>query len=419
MPETITPNADLPIVLFKLGEELDRAFITAALVERAEEKNPYKPPRRHWRSRFAIAIAVAATLLIGIGFIVGFERDGQSVGVTQALADVAHRIDVSPNPNPNQFEYTRSVSSNTNIIQSGVDFRGREFETFVVTRPHEQSAWLSATREGAIVSKAGKPTFPTPEDANRGEAYFEALDYFQNAQKFGTDAAQRKKILDKIIAFNRSLGQDSYSTPEDNDTLSSAVTPSGGTYIGNELLSQEQVAKFPREPQALYARVRKGVEKQVAKDEKLYATLPERDREAVAGNPDADEEMWEMLSGIQYFGRPPIPKDLRAAMVRALGELPGVRFDGEAEDLYGRKGDLFVWDHEGKRNTVLFDRDTAVLLSASSVVADPSELTWQPLRHLPEGTVLSNYQMIDQKTVDEVPAEAKVVRMPGMRAAGR
>ena len=89
--------------------------------------------------------------------------------------------------------------------------------------------------------------------------------------------------------------------------------------------------------------------------------------------------------------------------MRALAYLPGVKSEGTTSDARGRSGELFTWDHEGKRFSVVFDEKTSVVLSSQTVVVDPQALAFVALRHLPAGTKLATYELIEQKTIARLP----------------
>lgn len=407
MPETINQNFEMPRVIALLGDQLDLAY------ERADQAERFAaPPSAGSRSprRRRLVLGIAAMLAV-VGALVAFGigRGDRTIGLNEALGDVAQRIDVVPDPKPSQFEFTRSTSSYSSLEQDGIDYRGNLFKTFIFMRPHEQSSWLSSTRQGRMISNAGKPTFPSAQDERWGKQYFDALDHYEAAEKTREGRIENAKVREKVLAWNHKHvhGLDGFGFPEAEGVMNTNVMPPEGTFVGNELLSEKQLAAYPRDPALIYARIRKGVEKQVARDEKRMTRMPARDREAMSTNDDADEEIWQMLAGTNPWGKYPMPADLRAGFVRALAYLPGVQYAGEAKDGLGRSGDRFTWDYKGKRYDVIYDRDTSVVLSAKETVADPARLAAPIHRHLPVGAVLSEYQMIEQRTLDELPPEVR------------
>lgn len=63
-----------------------------------------------------------------------------------------------------------------------------------------------------------------------------------------------------------------------------------------------------------------------------------------------------------------LDRDVRAAVLRAVAELPGLTYLGQVDDRAGRHGIGVFLDHEGVRTTVVFDRDTGVLLASERAV---------------------------------------------------
>lgn len=400
MPETKTPQTKLPRVIGELGDQLDIAFVRADREQRMAT-TPAVAPRRSRRRGFAITFALAA-VIVAIVFFSGVGIGKKNAGVSQALGNVASRIEVAPQPKASQFLYTRSHSSEAQFEQAGLDYRGNPHKQFVVIRPHYQSSWLSISHDGRLLMRGGQPTYPTAGDAAIGKSFYDTLDWFTRAQRNPKTRHGTSKIWWKLAHWNESHGQGlGVSFPESFETERGVMISNDRLLIGGEMLTKRQLKSYPRDPAKIYTRARQAFERQARRDAKFQATLSPANRFFTDLLPDVDENLWGTLS--QSSGELPASQELRSAVVRALAYLPGVESGGATTDSRGRAGELFTWDHEGKRCSVIFDAKTSVVLSSECVVNDPSKLAFAPLRHLPVGTKLSTYELIEQKTIDHLP----------------
>jgi hypothetical protein len=158
--------------------------------------------------------------------------------------------------------------------------------------------------------------------------------------------------------------------------------PAVGAYrIGARSYTREQLKRFPTEPHAIVDRL----------TDELSATLP-------ADRPVA---LWQALTTPLTATSPTLPPELRAGLVRALGLLPNVRALGEVETPSGEHGEGFVMVDQGLRQTIVFDDETsAVLFSETSIVSPDIARK----RGWPVGTVISRYELLDQRVVDAIPS---------------
>ena len=404
MPETRSPDAELPRVIGELGNELELAYARADRSERLATTPP-AGPRRSRRRGFAIAVAVAV-VAVAVVALAGVRVGDKRAGVSDALGDVAQRIEVAPQPKPGQFLYTRSSATRTGLERAGLDYKGNPHPQFVVTRPHFESSWLSVTRNGRLLMQGGRPTFPTAKDAEIGRRFYATLDWFERAQRNPRTRHATSKIWWKLAHWNEARGMGpSVGFPESPEAQRGTMISNDRLSLGGEMLTEKQVKAYPRDPSEIYARVRREFTKQDRQNTKLQAKfeakLPADLRVQKGENPDVDESVWGALS--QSNGQLPAAQELRSAVVRALAYLPGVKSEGTTSDARGRSGELFTWDHEGKRFSVVFDEKTSVVLSSQTVVVDPQALAFVALRHLPAGTKLATYELIEQKTIVRLP----------------
>jgi hypothetical protein len=407
MPET----HELPVVIEELGLEIDRALARADRIERLAAQSGggtgggiAQPTKKHRRARgrWALAgsvalatVAVAAVLLAG-----DLTSHGRSIGTDAALAEVAHRIELAPAPRADQFIYMKSRTVAASMMPGGLDLLARPVDAFVWTRSTENVSWLSISKPGRMSWRIGKPTYPTRADAKTGRQYWHAFELFQALQKRKHGRGELRDIMRKLVAHNRKTGLNGIMTPMSLGTETGTFESHDGVFIGGERLTPAQIKTFPRDPQQLYDRVRAGAEKDVTRQLALVKKFPRMTSEDL---PDVDTMVWEALSN--PFGAPsqPLPADLRAAMVRALGKIPGAIALGDRTDALGRTGPAFSWTHAGRREEVIFDHNTSVTISATTTIVDPSIVLPREFRHLPAGTKTFEFQLIDQKTVDRLP----------------
>ncbi|MFT4050365.1 MAG: hypothetical protein QM648_11110 [Solirubrobacterales bacterium] len=400
MPEVQSPQIELPRVIGLLGDQLELAYTRAEREARFAE-TPAARPRRSRRKGFAIVCAVAG-LIAAIICLAGIGIRDKTAGVSEALGNVASRIEVAPQPKPSQFLYTRTRSTYAQYERPGLDYHGHPHKGFVAIRPHFQTSWLSVTHNGKLIMQGGHPTYPTTADAAVGKPFYESLDWFQRAQRNPKTRHGTSKIWWKLAHWNEARGMGlGVSFPESFDAERGTMISNDRLLIGGEMLTRKQIASYPRDPQKIYRRARSEFERQARAEQKFQAKLRPANRIQPGENPDVEESVWGALS--QSSGDLPASQELRSAVVRALAYLPGVESKGETTDPRGRTGELFTWDHKGKRYSVIFDAKTSVVLSAESVVVDPSQLEFVAFRHLPAGTKLSTYEVLEQKTIDHLP----------------
>lgn len=121
--------------------------------------------------------------------------------------------------------------------------------------------------------------------------------------------------------------------------------------LGPQLLSTKQVRDFEESGADLYRR--------------LYD--PEVKR---IGASEAADEVWVWISAT--LAREPTTPKLRAALLRALALVPGIRFDAHAHDRLGRPGFMISRVDGALRDDFVFDPKTSALLGEREVVAAPN-----------------------------------------------
>lgn len=401
---------ELPEVINLLGAEIERAL---ERLEAPVQPRVARPRKSHdglagrrwgrlWRARrwpvlaatatCAVAVIVAAALVAGIG------SRGDSIGVQEALAGVAQRIELAPQPRPEQFVYTKSRTLSTSVTEEGLDLLARPNDEFVSSHYIHSVSWISITRTGRMLWRSDPPTYPTTADAKTGRRYWAAFQRFEQLTRRKHGRGELREIMRKLTAHNRESGHVGLSMPEDSGVQRGIFKPTGSVYLGGEMVSAKELKTYPRDPKLLYDRMR-------ADAEKTHAGMVawQRKHPTALAVPDVDSNVWQSLTNPNGVQDQPVPADIRAAMVRALALLPGVTAIGDRTDALGRSGPAFTLDHSGLHEQVIFDRDTSALLSATTTITDPATVPTHAFRHLPAGTVIYDYRLIEKKTVDRLP----------------
>lgn len=115
------------------------------------------------------------------------------------------------------------------------------------------------------------------------------------------------------------------------------------------------------------------------------------DRTIVSG-PPGDAETFTLIGDLlrETYASPA----LRAALYEVAAGLPGVELIGDVRDASGRPGVAVAYEHDGARNELIFDPETAVMLGESSIVTDAGAMS------LPVGTVVSSAVYLASGVVD-------------------
>ena len=136
--------------------------------------------------------------------------------------------------------------------------------------------------------------------------------------------------------------------------------------LGNLQLDRDELLRFPTDPRTIYQRVRDGV--------------------GLRGRSVAQQTFDDLTTAL---GESPAPADLRAGLFRALAFVPGVELLGARTDAAGREGTAVAFAHAGRRQELIFDPRTAVLLATRSVTAS--------------GRVLAETTYLERGVVGELP----------------
>ncbi|MBK5230746.1 MAG: hypothetical protein JJE27_06175 [Thermoleophilia bacterium] len=291
-------------------------------------------------------------------------------------------------------------------MRAGKDPLGHSIKPFVAMYPSERDSWISLRKRGQEIVRYGKPTYPTPADAAVGLQFETAAKEFaarmkSRSQKHslsGRPPVVGTPFMPRAIQTGRNMFM---PVPDPATPQKMAWAPTKDYFVGGENLTRAQLNRYPTDPKAMYermaGRVRKGNAAFVARQARQHHPIPK--------TIDPNTAVWRYLTDPSLASTPTLPPNLRAGLVRALGEIPGV-IATEAKDSIGRGGTAFTFTRDGIRNEAIYDPRTSALLSLKSTLVDPASASPIEFKRLPPGVLLKSYLLVEQKTVNREPPSA-------------
>ncbi len=299
-------------------------------------------PRRRWwlvAAPGALGAAVGAAILISLGSGV---QEGQVAPAPASAAAALERAAVAatrgpaPEPFPRPDQFFYTRTQAT-YLDTAYPGGGITVPS-LDTRTRE--AWISLGRNGGERTIATKQRFPSPA----------ARAAWVKAGRFDLGQSDGKSMT--------SLGKTAY-------------------YLGNERLSYVQLLAFNQSGHELYERLRAHYQ------------------QGQGGGIDA-EIFTQVGDALREQASPP---RLRAALYRALKEVPGVRYLGRVRDRLGRSAIGIQRTDHGTRRELLFDPDTSAMLAERVVTVDvPKDLVGL----VPPGTVTADAVYERRAVVDRL-----------------
>jgi hypothetical protein len=313
-----------------------------ALAPPAAAPSGPRPRRRWWlvAAPGAMAAAVGAAILLSLGSGV---QEGRVAPAPATAADALERAATAatrkpaPEPFPRPAQFFYTRTQATYLDVAVAN--GPITVPSLNTRTRE--AWISLGRRGGERTIATKQRFPSAA----------ARAAWVKAGRFDLGSSDGKSMT--------SLGKTTY-------------------YLGNERLSYLQLLAFNQSGPALYQRLRAHY------------------REGQGGGID-DEIFTQVGDALREQASPP---RLRAALYRALKEVPGVRYLGRVRDRLGRPAiGIGRTTNRGTQRELLFDPGTSAMLAEREVMIDvPKGLVGL----VPPGTVSSDAVYERRAVVDRL-----------------
>ncbi|MGK2877414.1 MAG: hypothetical protein ACSLFF_02370 [Solirubrobacterales bacterium] len=176
-----------------------------------------------------------------------------------------------------------------------------------------------------------------------------------------------------------------------NSTPVATKYPAGLKYrIGQRRYTRAQLDHFAENPQPLFAEI----------DRESNAVL--RDDPALT--------KWQILNEALRAMAPPLPPQLRAAMIRELATVPGATVIDADSDPAGRSAVGLQLTAQGVRDRVYFDRASSVT-TFSSLTAIVDGAVGIP--SVKQGETIESYELQASRAVEEIPRAANEVSQTG------
>jgi hypothetical protein len=317
------------------------AHIAAAPAPALVPPAPDRPRRRWWlvAAPGAMAAAVGAAILLSLGSGV---QEGQVTPAPAAAAAALERAAVAATRTPAPEPFPRPDQffyTRTQATYLDTAYPGGGI-TVPSLNTRTREAWISLGRRGGERTISTKQRFPSAA----------ARAAWVRAGRFDLGLSDGKSMT--------SLGKTDY-------------------YLGNERLSYLQLLAFNQSGHALYQRLRAHYQK------------------GQGGGIDA-EIFTQVGDALREQASPP---RLRAALYRALKEVPGVRYLGRVRDRLGRSAIGIERTERGTRRELLFDPDTSAMLAERVVMVDVSK---DYVGLVPPGTVTSDAVYERRAVVDRL-----------------
>jgi RNA polymerase sigma-70 factor (ECF subfamily) len=279
-------RADVPAPSAAAGARADRAW------RRAEPRRP------RWAPRAAVAGAVVAAVTAG-ALILPSERETRLGAQPASAAEtLRHAAAVDPGGlarplRPGEYWYIRR---RTMWATGGHKYGG--------IQPEIREDWVGSDGSRHWRTRPdGPPRFAHPEQLERWEA--DGRPAFVGPSEFRTGPSK------------------------------------GPFHYGARQVTYAELLELPRDPEALYQRMRAAA------------------MECECGQ-SVEQETLDIAGALVRDN--PIPADLRAAILRATALVPGIELVDDVRDVAGRKGVGVAFDGPGWRSVLIFDPQTYELL---------------------------------------------------------
>ncbi|GGV22582.1 hypothetical protein GCM10010182_51040 [Actinomadura cremea] len=188
----------------------------------------------------------------------------------------------------------------------------------------------------------------------------------------------------------------------------------GGTWLNGRTI--EEIQALPTDSKAL-GELFFGAERDGARGKWRKPQDPKVQKMLERERPALDQPRHKVLQAGRIFQDAPLPPDVRAGLMRALAEQPGIEAIGEAVDPLGRAGVALAsasttttitgefgapaeeQGRYGSREEIVFDRETGELLAVQKVLTEPGG----PYRDREPGFVINYSAIRDSGWTDSSP----------------
>lgn len=290
------------------------------------------------RRKFSALGIAGFAVALAIGTVILFLTESTELNAGRALAAIAQAANEIPRPSPTDFTYTKAETSSVQGRVSDPGSAESSAPTSWVTIHETRESWLSVSRTGLVRTVAESVSAPGNHNAP-GRV-----------------------------------------TSVDRQPVNFSYPPFRKYQIGDRAYSYVDLERLARTPEKLIAQMDADVQKH---------------------NPsDRATAKWSALSQPLEATAPPLPPEIRAALIRSLGTVTGAETLGHVADPQDRVGDGFRLDAHGVRQLLIFDPRTSALIYSSSTVEDG---TIAAERGVPIGTILQSFALIESGITSKLP----------------
>lgn len=355
-----------------LGSRLDAAF--------ARSDAAASSRRRRWR-RPAVALAAAA-LIAALAWI-GSERLGENevFTVDEAVAEVASKNFDRPAVQPSRYRYENSTSEW--IFGYGTVFKTKSLSTRVLSKLQSER-WSKPNKGGWIRTTDFPGKFLTERDR---EIAIELRDQQQRmAQKMLRERRARgdRRPVPRDFLFGLYPIDAALRTPPPPPRTTICRFPAWYQYLSdtsNPSGSLPDPADIPDSAKAVLK-------------------LLQRETRSFSSSISRTGWLWTTIDSYLGGDGEQLTAKQRAALVGAIGLLPGVTTNGPGPDPDGRDSIGFFRTERGVKYSIYFDTETGLPIHTSGVVVAPSRSRFP---EVPKGTVVQRTVLHDFKYVDAPP----------------
>ncbi len=347
------------------GRKLGAAF--------AREEAP--APRRSRRTRWLVAAPIAAVVVLALVLVGAFRGEaGGGLSLDEAVAAVAKAAFDAPTTRPGQTVYAHSRTTGTNVgYTMGIG-------TYLAKHQSDIETWYAGGKKGWIRWTSEPLVFATAKDR---AIYLKVSGNSRGARRMQRrDMSKHEYVCYSVVATRTSAPTDAASR-----------------------LSLPRGTEIPTDPSAVYRLIRD------------HST-----NHYVGVGGDA-QRIWFAIEYAMQGGGLKLEPAQRAAVVQAIGKVPGVRTLGMVKDPNGVPSIGFErsFDDGRRRSRVFFDATTAMTTyfdeTISKVQPAGNPKTGRPVSGYfgaPVGTVVQKYEMLDYRYLDSMP-KLKVTDTPVAR----
>jgi hypothetical protein len=350
-----------------LGELHDKLLASFEMDEAAEAAHVRRSRRRAALGAGVFAVVASVALLL----IAASGPEKGPLSVSEATASVAAATLNASQPATDAYVYERTVARS---VQSYWDQKLGVFSAINESTDDEWSNPFRCSFTSAVQSRS--LGYPSARDKSRAHQWMREM-----RKKYGSSGASPvllQSATGYVLTFPR---QESLRGPVE---------------IGGERLTSEQLKHYPTTPEA----IRDRIEKSVRNPRSSLAT---------------DTRVWNALAWApsNYGPGRRLPPALRAGLVRALGEIPGVAVVPGRTAASGANAITFVREAAGIRHELTLDRSSGVTLASTDTIVGPQT---GKMAGWPNGTVFRSRTVLERKVVDRVPRSIirRVKNQPGV-----